>query len=382
MKAYYAREIITDDGVLKNSYMLVENDKIAGFIKDVERDIPIINYQDMILIPGLIDIHTHGGIAYEPGYSDVQHLRKWSLYKVKHGVTGLLPSTASIPFSSIKKAVRDVKEVMHDNNTNILGIHLEGPFFSISKKIGAQNPKYLRDNFDNDFKELIYNNRTIIKYIAVDPELPVSREIAVFCKELGIKVAAGHSEISYQEFLEEIDYGYSSITHTFNGMVGLHHRQPGLSLAGCIENRLYSEIICDGFHISYPMLYLYFKLRDRNKAILITDSMAATGMTPGSSYEIGGIDVTVDENGKVFKDDGGLAGSTLTLDKAVRNIVHNLNIPLKDAVQLASLNPAKLLGISDRKGSLAAGKDADFVVLNDELNVMSTYIKGEKVYDI
>ena len=161
-------------------------------------------------------------------------------------------------------------------------------------------------------------------------------------------------------------------------MHGLHHRNPGLAYAP-VWRKTYAEIICDGFHVAYPMLRLFFELKGFERAILITDSMAATGMKPGF-YQLGGIDVIVTADGRVCKGDGGLAGSTLTMDQAVRNIVAHLNVPVEKAIQMSSLNSARMLGIDQEKGGLAYGKDADFIVLNENLEVQATYIKGQSVF--
>lgn len=379
MISYFAQKMITEKGIIDEAYLIVDDGKITGIEKNPAKKGDVVSFRDSIISPGFIDIHTHGALGYEPGSGSIDGLLRWSQFEFEQGVTGFLPSTPSIPFKQLKKAVQDVKEVLKKPYSNVLGMQMEGPFFKKGKKIGAQNPEYVLGDFPRKYREFIGENSDIIRYIAIDPLLDCAGEIVAYCVKQGIRVAAAHSEILYKDFLKEKN-GYSCITHTFNGMVGLHHREPGLAYAGCMDKDLYAEIICDGFHVTYPMLDLFFKLKGFEKPVLITDAMLATGMPPGSSYTLGNITVTVNEEGKVVKADGGLASSTLTMDRAVRNIVNNLNIPVEKAVQMASLNPAKLLGIDDKKGSLAEGKDADFIVLNSELEVMATYIKGKNVY--
>ena len=165
----------------------------------------------------------------------------------------------------------------------------------------------------------------------------------------------------------------------FNGMSGLDHRRPGLAYAACMDRDLYAEIICDGHHVSYLMIELLLKLKGCRRSILITDSVAATGMCPGV-YNLGGIEVNVSADGKVTKGDGGLAGSTLTLDRAVRNVVKHLRMPLPEVIYMASTAPAAMLGLGGAKGSLGPGKDADFIILDANLEVIATYMRGEKVY--
>jgi N-acetylglucosamine-6-phosphate deacetylase len=379
MTSYYARKIITEEGIINNAYLLVNDGKISDIVNKAPKNENVVSFKDGIIAPGLIDIHTHGGLGYETGMGSVDNLIKWSRFKLKHGVTGFLPTTPSVSFEQLEKALYDIRQVINQPYSNILGMHLEGPFFKKGSKIGAQNPDYVVGDFPRKYRDFIGENSDIIRYLALDPLHDRAREIIAYCNQLNIKVAAAHSEILYRDFLKE-KTGFSSITHNFNGMIGLHHREPGLAYVGCLDQALYAEIICDGFHVAYPMLELFFKLKGDDKSILVTDSMLATGMAPGSTYQLGGIEVTLNEEGKVYKSDGGLAGSTLTMDKAVRNLVNHLAIPLEKAVQMASLNPAKLLGIDKSRGSLSKGKDADFIVLDDNLEVQATFIKGKNVF--
>jgi N-acetylglucosamine-6-phosphate deacetylase len=379
MTSYYAQKIISKKGIIDEAYLIVDDGKITGIEKKPTKKGDIVTFRDSIMAPGFIDIHTHGALGYKLGSGSTDGLLSWSQFELKKGVIGFLPSISCVSFEQLGKAVQDIQQVMEKPFSNILGMHMEGPFFKKGKKIGAQNPEYVIGNFPQKYKDFIEENSDIIRYIAIDPQHDCAEEIVAYCIKKGIRVSAAHTEILYKDFLSKKN-GYSCITHTFNGMVGLHHREPGLAYAGCMDKDLYAEIICDGFHVTYPMLALFFKLKGFEKAVLITDAILATGMPPGPFYSQSNIKITVDEEGKVFKANGGLAGSTLTMDRAVWNIVNNLNIPLEKAVQMASLIPAKLLGIADKKGSLAEGKDADFIVLNTELKVIATYIKGKNVY--
>lgn len=379
MKAYFAKEIITEAGSLAQSYLLEDQGKITGVVQELMEDIPVVAYEEATIAPGFIDVHTHGALGYETGFGGKAALTKWAEYQIAHGVTGFLPSTASIPLEKIKKAAEDIRDLIAQPIANVLGLHMEGPFFAPGPKIGAQNSQYLRNQFDSEFREHISEYRDVIRYISVDPALETTRELVSFCNSLGIRVAAAHSEILYEDFLKRKAWGFSSITHTFNGMIGLDHRHPGLAYSACMDQDIYGEIICDGYHVSYPMLKLFFKLKGYQKSILITDSIAAMGMPPGSLHTLGGIQVNVTDDGRVTKMDGGLAGSTLSMDQAVRNLVHHLDMPLHDAIYMASTAPAQMLGIDLFKGSLRLNKDADFVVLDTDLKVIATYIKGRNM---
>lgn len=380
MKAYYADKIITAKAIRHKSYLMVAEGKITGIRSQIDDDIDVTSYPGKTIAPGFIDIHTHGGLGYEPGSGNIEGLKKWSQFKYKQGVTGFLATTPSVPLQTMEEAAREIREICRKPITNVLGLQLEGPFFLKGAKIGAQNPEYVVEKFPESYRNFIRKYSDIIPYLALDPLHPESREIVEFCRQQKIEVSAGHSEILYSDFLQEKEYGYSAVTHTFNGMKGLHHRQPGLAYAGCMDEDLFAEIICDGFHIIFPVLKLFFKLRGYENTVLITDSMLAAGMPAGTTYKLGGIEVTVSPEGKVFKEDGGLAGSTLTMAKAVSNLVTELKIPLVQAIKMASLNPAQLIKVDESKGSLEQGKDADFIVLNQGLEVMATYNNGEKVY--
>lgn len=379
MKAYYAPEILTEHGPVADSYLLEDQGKVVGIVQEPAAGIPVTVYDHSTIAPGLIDIHTHGALGHEAGYCGKEHLLQWAEFNLTHGVTGFLPSTASIPVARIRETARLIRELTGEAAPNILGLHMEGPFFGVGPKIGAQNPLYAGKQFTPEYRGLIAEYRNVIKYIAVDPALETAAEMVSFCNGLGIRVAAAHSDIPYAEFLKRKSWGFTAVTHTFNGMNGLDHRNPGLAYAGCMDPDLYGEIICDGHHVGFPMIKLFFKLKDYRRAVLITDSIAAAGMAPGS-YTLGGIAIDVSAAGKVTKADGGLAGSILTLDQAVRNVVRHLGVPLSEAVAMASAVPAELLGIGDSKGSLGPGKDADFIVLNPELTVTATYLKGQNVF--
>ena len=379
MKAYFASTIVTEKDSLPDAYLLEDQGFIAGIVREPPSGIPVEAYKDCILAPGLIDVHTHGALGYETGFGSIEDLRRWSDFQLSHGVTGFLPTTASIPLERIRQAADDVKYLAAQPLSNIWGLQMEGPFFAPTAKIGAQNPQYVRAEFGPEYKDFISEYREVIKYIAIDPVLKTAEAIVAFCAGLGIRIAAAHSMILYQDFMKCKRWGFSAVTHTFNGMVGLDHRHPGLAYAACMDRDLYGEIICDGYHVNYSMIELFLQLKGYQRAILVTDSMGAAGMPPGS-YTLGDIHVNVSSGGKVTKADGGLAGSVLTMDQAVRNLVNHLNIPLHEAFFMASSAPAAMLGIDRFKGGVGIHKEADFIILDSDLNVMATYMKGRNLF--
>lgn len=287
MKGYYASTIITDKGIINDSYLLVDKGKVVGIDKKPANVMEVISFDEGIIAPGYIDIHTHGGLGYEPGLNSIDCLIKWANFKSSHGVTGFLVSTPTIPFEELKIAVKDTRECMKKLNFNLLGLHMEGPFFIAGGKIGAQNPKNIIDFFPDYYKKLIKDNNDVIRYLALDPLHKNVKEIVACCQRYGIKVSAAHSEVLHYNF-KKIKDDFSSITHTFNGMIGLHHRKPGLAYTAVMDKDIYAEIICDGYHVSYPMLKLFFDLKNFDKIILITDSMSAVGLPPGPLYKFRG----------------------------------------------------------------------------------------------
>jgi len=375
-----AGKIVTEDEILKDSYLLIDKGKIKAIKKEFNGQQPVKSYLNKIIAPGYIDVHTHGGVGFEIGTGESDDFEKWCDFKLRHGVTAFLATTASIPLEKLERAVAQLKKLKNTTDrANVLGLHLEGPFFSQGKKLGAQNPEAISDKFISKYRNFIAENAEDILYLSLDPLVEDAEQIIDFCRQQDIKLAAGHSEILYQDFLKQ-QHNYQSIVHTFNGMRGLHHRKPGLAYTACMDRSIYAEIICDGFHVIYPMLKLFFKLKDVDKSIIITDAMQATGMPANSCWSIGDREVSVDAKGQVRLANGSLAGSTLTMDQAVRNLVENADISVFQAVKSATLNPARMLGVADRKGSLQKGKDADFIILDEKLFVEQVYLAGQRVF--
>ena len=362
--------------------------------KGVKKAKKVIDFGDKIIVPGFIDIHTHGGGGYSFGSGQLSDLLSWASFKASHGVTGFLPTTSAVAVSELLRASELIREGMEacensqQHGAKILGWHLEGPFFRESRKLGAQNRKYVVEKLSGDYKEILNSSKKDIAYLTLDPLIEDADEILEFCRENEIVIAAGHSVITHQEFQAVIEEGYSSVVHTFNGMRGLHHRKPGLAFTACRDEHIFAEIICDGHHVSLPMLKMFFTLKETEKIILITDAMKMAGNITSKAADFGNNEVTdfgyqdiyIDDKGRALLADGTLAGSTLTMDRALQIAVEKAGLSLERAIRAISLNPAKLLGIADRKGSIASGKDADFVVLNNNLQIESVYCQGKEVF--
>ena len=305
-------------------------------------------------------------------------LAQIELQLVKHGVTAYLPTTVTAPNEKILGALDGLGKSIAMANRNHgraspLGIHLEGPFISHEKR-GVHPPENLLQPSPQAFDRFWQASAGTIRMMTIAPELPGAVETIRYARKLSVHSSLGHSNATYQEAQSGISAGADHATHTFNAMRPLDHREPGI-LGAVLENdELTADIIADGIHVHPSVLKLFLSAKGADRAILITDAISATGM-PDGVYSLGGLEVQV-SNGRC-EYQGKLAGSVLTLDRAIRNVMNFAGWPLQQAVKLATLNPAQRLGISDQRGLLALGRRADLVVLTPEGQVAHTIIGGE-----
>lgn len=334
----------------------IENGKITCI-----SDEPISGGTDLCgnrLIPGLIDVHTHGCNGYEAMDADFEPMCR---YYAEHGTTSFLPTTMTQGIDSIRKVTEAETRF---NGAIILGFHLEGPYISVKYK-GAQNEKYIKAPSVDEFKSF-----TNVKIINIAPELSGSLD---FINEVSKEciVALGHTDCDYETALAAINNGANCLTHTYNAMPPLHHRNPG-PIGAAFEKQIYAQIICDGFHISKPVILATYKMFGAEKMILISDSLQSAGL-PDGEYISGGLEVTV-KNGTARLHDGTIAGSNVMLWDCVKKAME-FGIPFDDAVRMASKTPAEMLEIS--KGQIKVGFDADLLVIDDNLDIKTVIIGGE-----
>jgi N-acetylglucosamine-6-phosphate deacetylase len=256
-----------------------------------------------------------------------------------------------------------------------LGVHLEGPCIDVKKK-GAQPEQHITNAASIDYQQLFSLGN--IKLITLAPEIEENADLIAFARAQGAAVVVGHSSATYEDLEEAVKHGLNHATHTFNQMEGLHHRKPGTVGGVLLLDEIYAEFIADGVHLHPAVVDMVVRLKGADRAVAITDAISGAGM-PDGEYELGGQKIVVKE-GAVRLPDGTLAGSALTLDQAVRNIVEFTVASLPEAIQMATLTPARSIGVADRKGSLEPGKDADIVILDDDLDVLKTMVGGEVVY--
>jgi len=373
--------------LVKNG-MLVRNDRVEhgnlsirdGVIEHVRTtaadrlpiDLTTIDAQGLYVSPGFIDLQVNGGGGYNMDTSS-EGISNIVSFHTSHGTTALLPTTVTAPVEKIRETIRKVRET---EQQAILGMHIEGPFVSHRRK-GAQNPQYILEPSIEKFNELVKGYEGFIKIVTLAPELAGAEELIARIKEIEAIPSLGHSDATYEETIKALDGGVALFTHLFNAMRPLHHREPG-AVGAALDSDAMVELIADGIHVHPAIVRLLLKAKGIDNICLVTDSISAAGLKDGE-YSLGGLDVFV-KGEEARLTDGTLAGSTLTMDRAVKNFIEFTDVSLPKAVRAASLNPARLLGIDGRKGSLKAGQDADIVIFDEGFNIHYTIIGGEIVY--
>ena len=374
IKAIINGKIIQKDGILANK-ILVFDSKVKDICDSVPENCEIIDAKGMYISPGLIDIHIHGSKGADVMDNTVEAINTISTSIASNGVTGYLPTTMSMKKEKIQKAFNVIKEAINNENNGakILGIHVEGPFININYK-GAQNANFIvQPDFD-----LIRDYTDLIKIISYAPEVDENLEFTKKIKEeTDIVLSICHSNATYKQAMKSIECGVSNITHLFNGMSPLTHREPGV-VGAALSGNVYCELIADKIHVSEDVFQIVLNNKGKEKVVLITDSMRAASMEDGE-YELGGQTVFVKDNSARLES-GTLAGSVLTLNKAVYNFFENTDLNLHEAINLATINPAKSINIDNEKGSLDIGKDADITIFDESMNCYLTIVEGNIIY--
>ena len=367
---------IAGKGLIRTD-IAIEDGKIAEIGKlDVE---PIFE-TDGIVLPGFIDEHIHGAGGSDAMDGTEEALQTISEYVAKEGTTGFLATTMTQSPENIGKALKNVKNVREKGEykgAEVLGVHLEGPFIS-PKHVGAQPLEYVAkpapETFDK-YNELSGGN---IKIVTLAPEVEGGLDLVKHLKNIGVVASIGHTGAKFSDVEAAVAAGASNVTHTYNAQTPLHHREAGVVGAAMLFDELNCEMICDTIHVSVPAIRIFVKNKPHDKFTLITDAMRAKGMPDGLS-ELGGQQVFV-KNGEARLADGTLAGSVLKMNVAIKNLVEKAGVSLTEAVDFASANPAKNLGLYDERGSIEVGKRADFAVMDNDFNILCTVVGGKVVY--
>ncbi|MEQ8156014.1 MAG: N-acetylglucosamine-6-phosphate deacetylase [Clostridiaceae bacterium] len=375
MKAIINGKVIMKNKVIRNKSLLFD-EKIIDICEEVPEGCEVIDAKGMIVSPGLIDIHVHGSSNADTMDKSIKAIETISKGVSKNGVTSFLPTTMTASKDDIYEAFEIIRECMNrkKHGAKVIGAHMEGPFVNPIYK-GAQNEKYvLKPSFDfiKDYADVI----KIISYAPeTDEEYKFTKEVK---KKTNITLSISHSNASYEEAQEAISLGVSNITHLFNAMTPLNHRDPGV-VGAALMSDIYCEIIADTIHVNKKLFQFILNNKGKEKIVLITDSMRAAGMKDGK-YDLGGQGVYV-KGGAARLASGNLAGSVLTLNKAVLNFFENTDLTLNEAIYMASLNPARSIGIDNKKGSLDIGKDADISIFDEEMNCYFAISEGISIFN-
>lgn len=378
MKAIINGRIVLKDRVVENSALLY-SDVIEGIVPadKLPEGVEIIDAKGGYVAPGLIDLHIHGYLGKDVCDGEEESIRTISKGLLANGVTGYLPTTMTVDMKVVRKALevcRALKEESRDwEGSAILGCHAEGPFISEKKK-GAQDPKYILKPDAKFVKEYA----DIIRIITLAPEEDEDfKAISEIRRDTDVIVSMGHTSADYETAMKSTEAGVRHATHLFNAMTPLAHRAPGVVTAA-LNSDVSAELIVDTFHVNPVFYNMLWKLKGR-KLCFITDCLPAGGL-PEGEYTLGGQKIIY--RGIVCRlADGTVAGSILHLNKGVWNVYSNSDIPLYECVNCASLNPAIVLGLDSRKGSIEIGKDADIIITDGEFNVQKTVIGGKIRYE-
>jgi N-acetylglucosamine-6-phosphate deacetylase len=380
--AFTASRLYTPVEEIQNPLLVIEDGLISEVssrsAKEAPSDASLIDFGDAVLAPGFVDIHMHGGAGLDVMRASLSDLPRLGKFLIAHGVTGYFPTTVAAPLDATYAALGRLADAIEAAATNRdavqarpLGIHLEGPFLS-HKRRGVHPPEYLVNPTVEIFERLWQAARGHVRMLTIAPEIPGAIEVIAEAARRKVCVSIGHSDAEMPTAQDAVKAGARHATHTFNAMRPLDHRDPGIIAEVLTDDRLSADIIVDGIHVSPPIVKLFLQAKGRERAVLITDAISATGM-PDGRYQLGPIEVDV-KDGKCTSN-GSLAGSVLTMDRAVKNVLQFSSWSLQDAVRAATLNAALAAGLGEQ-GRLAPGAEASFTVLSPTGDVRKTIVCG------
>lgn len=367
---------------IADQFMAAELDIRDGKIADI---LPYgsrpadVDYEDLRIVPGFLDIHCHGAYGFDTNDANEEGLRNWTKNVVSEGVTGFLATTITQSEEVLTKAVANVAKVMEDGyeGAEILGIHFEGPYLDMVYK-GAQPEQHIVKPTIEQFKRYQEAAKGNIRYITMATETDDDFALTHYLTENHVVVSIGHSAATYEQAAMAYAHGARSMTHVYNGMTPFNHRANGLVGAAYRIRTMYGEIICDGNHSTTAALNNYFMSKGPDYSIMISDALMAKGSPAGSRYIFGGNEIEIYPDGSAhLTSTGGLAGSTLKLNDGLRILVEEAMVPFNYAINSCTINPARCIGIDNRKGMIGVGMDADLVVLEHDYQVRQTYRMGQ-----
>ncbi len=368
-------EFAPGDLLIRNNSIQALADEIAPISGAI-----VVDCRGMKICPGFIDTHCHGALGKDvtEGADSVLEVAR---YKATQGTTAFVPTVLTGPIEMMRWAALEIKRTMDCENPDgatILGSHLEGPFINPNFR-GAQPENTAQPPNLYETQQFLGDLGETLRIFTLAPEMPNAEQVVKLLSKRGVLVAAGHSDCTYQQMTRAIGWGIRHLTHTFNAMRGIHHREPGMIAAAIDSDEMWFGFIADLIHVHEWVLKFFINAVGLNRCVLVTDAICAAGM-PEGEYTLGGQYVVVKGRAPRLIN-GRLAGSMLTMIQGVRNLAEKAGIGLAGAIKMASENPARMLGVFDRKGSLAEGKDADACVIDGRFRVAYTFVKGRMVYD-
>jgi N-acetylglucosamine-6-phosphate deacetylase len=364
---------------MPNPVIAIEDGHISSIRPRAEVELPvdakIQNFAGATLAPSFFDVHTHGGAGFDVMQATPEAVAGISRFLASRGTGSFLATTVTAPLDATLKSLSGLARLLDEKQPGAqpLGIHLEGPFLS-HKKRGVHPPDLLLEPSVAVFDRMFEAAEGKIRLMTLAPELPNAIELATHAVALGVRISVGHSNATEAETRSVIAAGATSATHTYNAMRALDHREIGILGTVLTTDELYAELICDGVHVHPSLVKLWWRAKGRDRAILITDAMSAAGM-PDGEYELAGLPVHV-EGGRASTADGTLAGSVLTLDKALSNFVSFTGATIEQALPLLTRNPAAMTGFIENAGRLQVGDEANFVALGTDGVLIASVIRG------
>jgi N-acetylglucosamine-6-phosphate deacetylase len=381
-------KVLSEQGLIEKGFIYIKDGKIAetGLVSSMTADYGDAEVIDLpensTVVPGFIDVHIHGAGGADTMDATIDALNTMASVLPQEGTTSFLATTITQEKDEIIKALKNAEDYISNHNApgkaEVIGVHLEGPFINESRK-GAQPADHIIAPDIELFAKMQEAAGGHIRLVTLAPEKENGYEFIKYLSENDVIASIGHSDATYGQMAVAVKAGATHVTHLFNGMRGIHHRDPGVAGAALLFDELKIEIIADGIHVVPEMIDLSIRAKGTDGVILITDSMRAKCLKNGT-YDLGGQEVSV-ANGKALLADGTLAGSILKMKDSLKNMMEFSHISLEEAVKLASENPAKQLKMFDRKGSIAEGKDADLVILDENYDVSMAYCRGVNSYN-
>jgi N-acetylglucosamine-6-phosphate deacetylase len=372
-------KILTPETKLVGRTLVLEDNKIQSIASgevDLQAGDLVFDAQGGWVTPGLIDIHVHGARGYDTMDASPEAIFEMSRFFARHGVTSYLPTTMSESRDAIRLAIENVAQCPPSRDGAAhLGVHVEGPYFHPEFK-GAQPERFLRNADPTEYEAWLTTG--VVRLVTLAPERPGALDFIRRGINAGVEFALGHTSATYEQVIEAADRGLRQATHAFNGMLGLHHRQPGTVGAVLTDDRIYAQIIADGIHVHPAVVDLLVRAKGIRRTILITDAISAGGLDDGE-YQLGGDKIIV-KDGISRTLTGGLAGSTLTMDAAIRNMISFTGLPFQKVLSMATSVPAEAIKCLAGKGRIMPGADADIVIFDDDLHVRLTLVAGHVAF--